>query len=119
MESQASATADKDVPAIAKTIHIDLDGIGEIAVDQYRRFAGNNHGLFHIAIKASITVDDFHRPAAEHIGRTNNHRVADTGDNFLGLTNRTGNAVFRLFELQINQQFLKPVAIFGQINRIR
>jgi hypothetical protein len=87
---------DVDVVAVGNAVDIDLDRVIEIAVDQHRVFAGDTHGLAHVAVELGAVMHDFHGAAAEHVGGADHHRVADAvGDGF-GLFGGAGDAVFGL-----------------------
>ena len=58
-------------------VHVDLDRVVEEAVEQHRRLLAHLDRLAHVALEVLVAVDDLHRPAAEHVARTNDERVAD------------------------------------------
>src|SRR5690606_30794699 len=69
--------ADDYLLAITHGIDIDFNGAVEEVVKQYRAVVGHLHGFTHVALELFFLVDDFHRPAAQHIGRTHHHRIAN------------------------------------------
>ena len=68
---------DIDLVAVGDGIDIDLDRVLQIAVDQHRARARDADGAADVAVEPGGVVDDLHRPAAEHVGRADHHRVAD------------------------------------------
>src|SRR3546814_5293655 len=67
--------ADHDILAVSKCIDVDLDGVVEEAVEQYRRVIRDLHGLAHVALEIVVIVDDFHCPAAQHVARPHDQRI--------------------------------------------
>ena len=63
-------------------------------------------------------MDDLHRPAAEHIGRAHDQREADFGGDEARLFDRIGDAVVRLVEVELLQELLEAVAVFGKIDHV-
>ena len=89
--------------AVAQRIDVHFRGVGEIAVDQHRAVAGNGDGLGDVAFELSLVADDFHGPAAEHVGGADHHRETDPPGDALGLRPRAGNAIGGLPELELAQ----------------
>ena len=74
---------DVDGLGVGDAVHIDLDRVVQVAVDQHRIVAGDTHRLPHVAVQAGAVVDDLHRPPAQHVARPDHHRIADAvGDRF-------------------------------------
>src|SRR3546814_9937240 len=71
--------ADHDILAVSKCIDVDLGGVVEEAVEQYRRVIRDLHGLAHVALEIVVIVDDFHCPAAQHVARPHDQRITDLG----------------------------------------
>jgi len=69
--------ADVDVLAVADRVDVDLDRVLDEAVDQRGR-------RDRPVPQVGLVVADAHRPAAEHVGRAHQHRVADAGGDALG-----------------------------------
>ena len=87
--------ADEDVLAVGERVDVDLDGVGEVAVDQHRRLAGDDHApAADVAVELRLVlVDDLHGAAAEHVGRADHHREADALGDRARLLDRLGDAV--------------------------
>ena len=67
---------DEHVLAVAQAVHIDLDGIGQIAVDQQGPLVGNDEfGMpgqgrgqaLQVAIEFAAVGDDLHAAPAQHV----------------------------------------------------
>ena len=86
------------IAAVGEGVDIDLDGVFQERIQQHRAGAGNLHGVGHVTPEAVQVMDDFHGPAAEHIGGPDHQRIADVAGDGLGLFVRPGEAVFRLFQ---------------------
>ena len=63
-------------------------------------------------------MDDFHRPPAKNVGRTNDDRITDLFGDGASFARRLGDAAVRLRELQLFDQGFEAVAIFRQIDGI-
>ena len=109
---------DEDVLAVADRVDIDLDGIGEIAVDQHRAVARDDHRLGDVALELGIVLDDFHGAAAQHIGRADHHGEADALGDLLRFGAGIGDAVLGLAQFQFLEELGEAVAVFGQVDGI-
>ena len=118
---------DVGVLAVGEAIDIDLDGVGEIAVDQQRPPVGNRKlrrpveigGQPHqIAVDLGRVVHDLHGAAAEHIGRPDHDRIADRLGDGARLLGAGGDAALRLPQLEPIEQLLEAVAILGEIDGV-
>ena len=68
---------DHDIVAVANRVDIHLDGIAQIAVDQHRRIARDDHGGLDVIFQLRLRIDNLHRPPAKHVGWPHQHRIAD------------------------------------------
>ena len=87
---------DVDGLAVGDAVHVDLDRVVQVAVDQHRVVAGDPHRLAHVTVQTVPVVDDLHRAAAQHVARADHHRIADALGDRLGFLGRPRDAVFRL-----------------------
>ena len=62
---------------VAEGIHIHLDGIFQVLVDQHRVVGLHLHRLQHVAVEFLPIEDHLHGAAAEHVAGAHHHRVAD------------------------------------------
>ena len=65
---------DVDGFAVADAVHVHLDRVVQVAVDQHRVVAGHPHRLAHVAVQPGAVVDDLHRAAAQHVAGADHHR---------------------------------------------
>jgi hypothetical protein len=63
--------------AVANRIHIDLDGVLEKFIDQYRQTGRRGKGPLYVSLQALVIKDNFHGPAPEHIRGTQHHGITD------------------------------------------
>ena len=110
--------ADQDVFTIRNGIDIDLDGIIQKTVEQYRRVIRNLHGLAHVACQVILRVHDFHGTSTEHIGRTHHQRITDFIRQCKGLFGIGCNLVGRLQQPQFLHHLLEALTVFRVIDRI-
>src|SRR5205085_12422241 len=61
---------------VGEGIDVRLERIFQEAVDQDRVFRGDARGFDEIVAERPVVVDDFHRPAAEHVGWPPQNRIA-------------------------------------------
>ncbi len=108
----------KHISAVGKSIDIHFDCIAQIAVDQHRAVARDDHRFRDIAVELGLIMDDFHRPSAQHVGGADDDRKADFPGNRLCLFRTAGDAVARLGQLQLFDERLEAVAVFSQVNGI-
>ncbi len=111
--------ADDDEGPVAERVHVHLDGVVEEAVQQHRRFIGDLHGFAHVAAQILLVMDDFHGPAAQHVGRAHHQRIADLArqsHRFLGFA---GGAVGRLQQPEVVDHLLKAFAVLGAVDGVR
>ena len=104
--------------AVAEGIHVDLDGVVEKLVDEDRVLRRGLHGGVHVAAQVVHVVDDLHGAAAEHVGRTDDHRIADPLRHLLRFLEGAGRAVFRLQELQFVEHLLEPLPVLGPVDGV-
>ena len=113
--------------AVAEAVDVDLDGVGQVAVDQQRPLVGDDElgGLVeggrqprHVAVDLGPVGDDLHGPAAQHIGRADHHGIAELVGDAARLGGRAGDAALGLLELEPVDQRLEPVAVLGQVDGV-
>ena len=76
-------------------------------------------GVHHVAVERRHVVDDRHRAAAEHVRRPHDEREADLRRDLARLFRRRRGAARRLRDAEIPQQLREPLAILGEVDRIR
>ena len=64
-------------------------------------------------------MDDLHGPAAEHVGRPDQHRKADALGHRARLLGRGRGAVLGLIEPGLGEQLLEPAPVLGQVDGVR
>ena len=110
--------------AVAEAVDVDLDGVGQIGVEQQRVLAEQRvdlaglvvrvflldvlrhqagHGVEQVALQHALVVDDLHGAAAEHIGRAHDQREAELAGDQPRLLDRIGDAVLRLRQAELHQ----------------
>ena len=82
--------------AVTKRVYITFNSTRQITVKQDRAIARDHNRLFDIAFQLSHIAHDFHRPAAQHVRRTDHQRKPEPLGNFNRLFIRAGNAVLGL-----------------------
>ena len=109
---------DDDIRAVRDCIHVDLDRVAQILVDQHRAVAGDLDGGVDIVVQLGRGIDDLHRPPPEHIGGAGQHRIADPLGNHDRLVPAAGDAVQRLAQIELVDQLREPLPVLGKIDRV-
>ena len=69
--------ADHVIFTVAQRIDIDFDGIVEKFIDQHRMLGRSGNRMGHVILQSLAIINDLHGPAAEHIGWTHQHWIAE------------------------------------------
>src|SRR5262249_13915642 len=59
-----------------------------------------------------------HRAAPKHVGGSHHQRQSEVSGDEPRLLDRIGDAVLRLLQPELVKQAFKPIAVFGEIDRI-
>src|SRR2546422_2253566 len=105
--------------SVGEGVHVDLDGVFQVVVDQDWMLHRGLDRLGDVGVEALLVVDNLHGPAAQHIGRADHPGVGDRSRHGHGLRNGPRGAAGRLLEAYLFQQRLEPLAVLGAIDRIR
>ena len=120
--------ADIQLLAIEQRVDVDFHGILQELVDKQRgrQTAGDDGvglGFLQCAIdvlaQLGVVVDNFHATAAEHVARTDQHRVSDGVRGLAGLVQAQRGAVARRVHVGLLQHLAEELTVFGQINGFR
>ncbi len=110
--------ADQDVRPVRDRVDIDLDRALEERVDQHRVFPAHPDGLFDVTFQFGLVVNEFHRPSAEDVGRSDQHRVADLPGFLPRLFLRMGGGVRRARDAEPGKKPAEPVAVFSHVHGV-
>ncbi|MNV63994.1 hypothetical protein D3C71_1566180 [compost metagenome] len=75
--------------------------------------------FFHIAQQLSVGVDDLHRPTAEHVRRTYQHRITKRLGCAYRFVHCRHRAAFRLGDMKAGQQRFEPLAVFRFVDALQ
>ena len=130
---------DVGVLAVGEAVDVDLDRVGEIAVEQQRVLAEHRVDLPGLVVRIArldvlrhqfrqraeqivaelaLVADDLHGASAQHVGRAHDQRIAELGGDQPRLLDRIGDAVLRLLEAELIEQPLEAVAILGEVDGV-
>ena len=110
---------------VADGVDVDLGGVLQEAVDEHRALGGQAAllaeaaeagQLGHRAGEVVAVVHDLHRPTAEHVARTHQHREADLLDDAERLLEVGGGAAGRLRDVQLVAQRVPLLAVLGEVD---
>ena len=105
--------------AVADGVNVHFYRIVEEAVEQHWCIVGDAHRRLEVTTQVGFVVDDFHRAAAQDVGRTHHQRVANLFRLLYGLFDGRHRGVRWLFQLQTVNRLLETLAVFRAVNRIR
>ena len=94
-------------------------GVFEKLVDQDGVPGRSINGLGHVTVERAGIVDDRHRAPPQHIRRPHNEGVADRPRDLPRLLTRGRDAARRLGDPEVPQQPREPLAVLGQVDRVR
>ncbi len=105
---------------IADSIDVDFDGVVQESVDQNRIVARDAEHIarLHIGFHRRFIGDHNHAAAAQHIGGAQDDRITDLARSHDGFFRRHGGGVARLLEVELLQQNLETLAVFGKVDGI-
>ena len=87
--------AEVEVGAVEERVDVDLDGVLQEPVDQHGVGGAQVGGLGDVGLERGVVVDDLHPPAAQHVGRPDQHRIADGRGDLARLGEGRRHAVLR------------------------
>jgi len=105
--------------AIGDAIHVHLEGVFQEAVYEDGRILSDLHRRPNVLIELRAIVDDGHCPAAQHIGGTYDHGIADLLSHIERLLNGARRAVLRHGQAHLLHQSAKALTVLGQVDPIR
>ena len=105
--------------AVADGIDIHFNRVVEEAIQQYRCIVGDANRGLEVAAQILLVVNNFHRPAAEHVRRTNHQRVANLFRSLYRLLNGSDGGVRRLLQLQTVNRMLEALTVFRAVDSVR
>ena len=88
-------------------------------VDQHRVGWGDFGGSFDVCRQRRLVVDDLHAAATKHVGRPDEHRIADLVGDALRLGKRTSESVLRGRQPGLRQHATKGAPLLGKVDRLR
>ena len=112
-------TAEVELGAVVERVDVDLHGVVEEPVDEHRVLRGHLGGAFDVGRQRLLVVDDLHAPPAEHVGRPDQHRVADLVGDHLGLGEGPGQAVLGRRQAGLGEHLAEGPALLGQMDGLR
>ena len=113
------------LPTITNRIGINLNGIGQVFIDQHRMLVRGLHCRFHVCEKACLIVYDLHGTPAQHIRGPDHYRVADAGRHFYRFFDRLvrehiarGLSRNSVVSITIEDAGLSRIALGGLVQRL-
>ncbi|CGW38586.1 Uncharacterised protein [Salmonella enterica subsp. enterica serovar Typhi] len=112
-------TANQHHFAVADSVHVHFNRVIKEAIQQHRRIVRDADRRLEVATQIGFVIDNFHRPAAQHVRRTHHQRVADLFRFFDSLFNGGDGGVGRLLQLQTVNRVLEALAVFRAVDGVR
>ena len=104
---------------ISNAIHVNLRGVLQKFVHEHRAFRRGLDGETHVMLKFGVGINDLHRAAAQHKGRTDQNRVAEFFGDLERLGFVGGNPVGRLRNFELVEHRGEEFAVLGDFNALR
>ena len=104
---------------VGDAVDVHLDGVLEKFIHQHRPLRRGLDGGAHVSAQLVVRVDDLHRAAAKHEGRTHENGVAQLGRRLERLGLVGGQAVGRLRDVERVQHVGEHLAILGALDALR
>ena len=105
-------TRNKHIHALADGIHLQLFSL-DVVVHQHRFVLVDFHGIFQILSQLLFVGNDLHGPAAQHEGRSDQHRITDFRGYLHAVFNVGDSLAFGLGNVQLLQHLLEQITVFG------
>ena len=104
---------------IGDDVDVDFNRMVEEAIEQHRGVVRHFDRVANVATEICIGVHHFHRPSAQHIAWTHHQRIADFAGQGQRLVGIARGPIGWLPQTELFDHLLKPLAVFGQIDRVR
>ena len=108
--------ADVDLAAVAQCIDVDLDCIFEESVYQYRTVVRDLRRVGDVRRERGLVVHDLHAASAENVGRTHQHRVADSRGDLTSSVERRRGAVLRCRQSGFVEHLAEFAPVLGEVD---
>ena len=108
--------ADHNVFAVGKRIHVNFNRVFQEVIDQHRAVVRILHRLFHVANDRLFIVGNHHGASAEYVRRPHQYRKSNAARALDGFVDGSGHDAGRLRNLQLFEQFVEMLAVFGQVD---
>src|SRR5271169_3584637 len=110
-------SANHHIFTVGKGVDIDFDCVFEEVINEDRAVVRILDSLLHVANDGFFVVGNHHGATAEDIGGSQQHGISDLAGSFDGFLNRSGHRAGGLGNLQVFQQLVEMLAVFGKVNR--
>ena len=111
-------SADKHVFSITYRINVNLYCVAQKAIQQYRGIVRDIDCLAHVLTELIFIPHDFHGAATQYIGWPNHQRIANEIGCQQCVVYTDRGCIGWLLQVQLMQQRLKILAVFGLMNRL-
>ena len=109
-------TAQVELGAVKERIHINLNSVFQELIDKCWLRGRNLGRIFKVACKICFVIDDLHTAPAQHIGRTDQHRVPNLIGNTFGALEGICGTILRRNQTAFLQHARKLAAILSKVN---
>ena len=109
-------STDVDLGSVAQCVDVDLDGVLEKPVDQNRMVGRELSGAGDVAVQGLFVIDDLHPPAAEHVTRPHQDRIADRCGDLPGLLETGRGTELGRRQPGVQEHLAKPATVFSEVD---
>ena len=111
--------AEVEIRAVVEGVNVDLNCVVEEMVDSTGWAGRPSVARPMYADRVDLVVDDLHAAAAEHVGRLDEHWIADLVGDALRLGKRTSESVFGGRQIRLGQDAAEGAPLLGEVDRLR
>ena len=105
--------------AVCNSVDVGLERVFQKAVDEHRVFRRDARGFHEVLAQRAVVVDDLHRAPAEHVGGAHEHGIPDALCDTHRFLDRAGDPVRRLCDAEPARELFEPLAVLGDVDRVR
>ena len=104
---------------IAEGIHVHLNGVLQVLVDEHRMIRLNLNGFIHVAVQLVLVIDNFHGATTQDVRGADHNWIADCFGDCPGFRFTACKAIAWLTNVQLSKNGFELFTVFGKIDRFR
>ncbi|MPN26859.1 hypothetical protein SDC9_174285 [bioreactor metagenome] len=109
----------EDILPVGHQVHVHLDGLVQVLVDEYWMVPGDLDCRFNIRPELVLGIDYLHGPSSQNIGRSDQHRITYPLGYVLCLREGVSCSGFGLLYTELVHKRREPSAVLGYVHVVR